>query len=100
MKKLIAVTAILSLLSTPVLAQSTTPVESTTAGTTNTASTATGTTGTAATGTATTSGFMGSSALAGLSTTTLVAIGVTVAAIGVAAANNDSSTSHAAVSHK
>jgi hypothetical protein len=94
MKKIIATAAILSLLSAPVFAQE----AATAAGQTGTAA-GTAATGTAATGAATTGGFFGTTAIAGLSTGTLVAIGTAVAAVAVAASDSDSTTSHATTSH-
>jgi hypothetical protein len=93
MKKIIATGAILSLLSAPVFAQE---AATTAAGQTGTAATGTAATGTAA---GTTGGFFGTTAVAGLSTGTLVAIGVAVAAVAVAASDSDSTTNHSTTTH-
>jgi len=94
MKKVLVTGAILSLLSAPVFAQE----AATAAGQTGTAATGTAA-GTAAAETATTGGFFGSTAVAGLSTGTLVAIGTAVAAVAVAASDNDSTTNHSTTTH-
>jgi hypothetical protein len=80
MKKLIAISAILSLVSAQALAQSTTDTAATQPAPAAPAQT----------------GFMAST---GLSTGALVAIGVAVAAVAVAASDSDSTTSHSATTH-
>jgi len=89
MKKILVTGAILSLLSAQVFAQQSANSATSNAGNAAQASQAAGTAGAASSG-----GFLGTTALAGLSTGTLVAIGTAVAVVAVAASDNNSTTTH------
>jgi hypothetical protein len=96
MKKLLVTTAILSLLSAQAFAQ-----ESATANAGNASSTATagqaGASSSAAAGTS--SGFLGSTAIAGMSTGALIAIGAAVAVVASASSDDGTTTTHSTTTH-
>jgi hypothetical protein len=97
MKKLLVTTAILSLLSAQAFAQ-----ESATANAGNASSTATaGQAGAASSSAAagTTGGFLGTTAIAGMSTGALIAIGAAVAVVASASSDDGTTTTHSTTTH-